>query len=64
MAKYLDLSGLTTFINLVKNTFVYKDEVTNYTNETKEFVTEVDYELLKFDTKECYRNYVEEKNDV
>lgn len=62
MAKYLSDTGLGTFISLIKNAFATKTDVNNYIDETKEYVTEVDYTQLEFDTKECFNNYIEESS--
>ena len=60
MAKYLNDTGLGTFISLIKNAFATKTDVDNYIDETKEYVTEVDYTQIEFDTKECFNDYIEE----
>lgn len=62
MGKYLNDTGLGTFISLIKNAFATKTDVDNYIDETKEYVTEVDYTQLEFDTKECFNDYIEELN--
>ena len=50
--EFLDLPGLTTFFNKLKELFSNKDEIDRLEADTVEYVTDVDYSLIAFDTKE------------
>ena len=51
--KFLNLNGLTTFYNKLKETFATEAEVTEVEADTKTYVTEIDYDsILGFQTDE------------
>lgn len=53
--KLLDLTGLTYFYNKCKDIFATIEDVDNFTEETKIYVTDVDYENeISFDTNQSY----------
>ena len=53
MAKFLNLTGLTTFFNQLKTIFASNTEVTAVETDTDTYVLNIDYEnTLAFDTKE------------
>ena len=52
MAKFLNLNGLTTLLNQLKQNFATEAEVGNVIIDTVTYVTNIDYSLLQFDTSE------------
>lgn len=53
MVKFLNLNGLTTFLNQLKAFFASADEVAEVEADTDTYVLNIDYEKeLAFDTKE------------
>lgn len=59
MAKFLNLNGLTTFLNQLKQIFATEDEVAQVEADTDTYVLNIDYEnTLAFDTKEIITDKV------
>ena len=55
--KFSNLRGLTTLLNQLVRVFAPATEVTAIENDTKNYVTEIDYDTeLGFDTTESYEN--------
>lgn len=53
MAKqFLDITGLTCFLEQLRNIFVTPEEVAQVVDETDCYVTNVDYSQIAFDTSE------------
>ena len=53
MAKFLNLTGLTTFLNQLKQTFATDAEVAQVEADTDTYVLNIDYKnTLAFDTSE------------
>lgn len=53
MAKFLNLTGLTTLLNQLKEKFSTKAEVSQVEADTDTYVLNIDYEnILAFDTSE------------
>lgn len=50
--KFLDITGLTTFLSKLKNLFADQDTFVNYQDQTSMYMTNVDYSLLEFDKTE------------
>ena len=62
MAKFLNLTGLTTFLNELKKIFASTAEVSQIEADTDIYVLNIDYEnTLAFDTKEIVTG---ENNDI
>jgi hypothetical protein len=61
MAKFLNLSGLTTFFTQLKSIFATTSEVSQVEADTDTYVLNIDYEsTLAFDTKEIITDESEE----
>lgn len=61
MAKFLNLSGLTTFFTQLKSIFATTSEVAQIETDTDTYVLNIDYEsTLAFDTKEIITDESEE----
>ena len=57
---FLDSTGLRYFLNKCKDVFATVEDVDAFTEETKIYVTEVDYEKeLSFDTKQPYTELID-----
>ena len=51
MAKFLNLNGLTTLLNQLKQNFASKDEMNNLEVDNDTYILNIDYEnTLAFDT--------------
>lgn len=56
MAKFLNLDGLTAFLNQLKRIFATEAEVAQVEADTETYVLSIDYEnTLAFDTKEIIK---------
>lgn len=55
--KYLDAIGLNTFINKCREVFADKQEIQQFKDDT-EYVVNLDYTDIEFDTKESYTNFI------
>ena len=56
MAKFINTTGLTTFLNQLKRKFATEAEVTQIELDTDEYVLNIDYEsTLAFDVKETIK---------
>lgn len=49
---FLDLTGLNTFLNQLKELFATQASVDNVEQDTNTYVLNVDYAALEFDTSE------------
>lgn len=52
MAKFLNINGLTTLLNQLKEKFATQIEVSQIEEDTDTYVLNIDYSLLWFDTSE------------
>ena len=52
MAKFLNLNGLNTLLNQIKQAFSTKEEIEQLDTDTTNYVTDIDYSLIAFDTSE------------
>lgn len=49
--KFLDITGLKTFLTLLKQTFASSSDIDSFVIDTQTYVTEIDYDRdLLFDT--------------
>lgn len=52
MTKFLDITGLTTFLSQLKEKFATISEVSQVEEDTETYVLNVDYSQIEFDTSE------------
>lgn len=50
--QFLDLTGLNTFLNQLRELFATKATVDDIENDTNTYILSVDYSILEFDTSE------------
>lgn len=55
MKNFLNLNGLATFLNKLRETFATEVEVQQVENDTDTYVLNVDYSQLQFDTTEIIK---------
>lgn len=53
--KYLNSSGVQTLTQQLKSVLATQEEVNHIDNETKVYLTEIDYSTLAFDTNEIVK---------
>lgn len=53
--KYLNSSGVQVLTEQLKGLLATQEEVNNIDNETKIYLTEIDYSTLTFDTSEIVK---------
>ena len=56
MNKFLNINGLKTFLNKLIEVFASEEEVSQVENDTENYVLNVDYSQLQFDTTEIIKN--------
>lgn len=53
--KFLDITGLQTFVENLRNVFATKDTMSQYKAETDWYLLDIDYSLLEFNKNEIVK---------